>query len=137
MSLLDEADAVARLEAVGIKATAQRTLIARILLSGPQHLSAEQVLNRLERLGSRCSRATVYNTLGLFERSGLVREVVVDASRAFFDSTPGPHHHLYNVDTGEIRDIDLDAIAVTGMPALPEGTEHEGTDIVLRVRNTR
>lgn len=131
---LDPATARTRLEAAGVKPTPQRVEIARILLARPQHLSADQILAHLQGLGEHVSRATVYNTLGLFQRRGLVREVVVDPARVFYDSTPGPHHHFYNVDTGELSDIDPDRIGLTTLPPVPEGTETEGVDVIVRIR---
>ena len=135
--LLDTDVAVARLQQAGIKPTSQRIEIARVIFSCPQHLSADQVLARLQTIGQHCSRATVYNTLGLFQRRGLVREVVVDPTRVFFDSTPGPHHHFYNVDTGEIADIDESAVRLSRLPDLPNGTELDGTDVIVRIRKAR
>jgi Fur family iron response transcriptional regulator len=137
MKLLDESEAVRLLEDAGVKATPQRVDIARILFARPQHLSADQILGQLRTMGQDCSRATVYNTLGLFERCGLVREVVVDPTRVFFDSTTTPHQHFYNVDTGELMDISADEVVLSHAPALPPGTEHAGTDVIIRVRQAR
>lgn len=135
--LLDEANAGAMLAEAGVKPTPQRVDIARILFARPQHLSADQILGQLRAMGQDCSRATVYNTLGLFGRRGLVREIVVDPSRVFFDSTPGPHQHFYNVDTGELTDISDADVTLARVPTLPDGTEHAGTDVIVRVRNVR
>ena len=55
-----------RLAECGIRPTAQRVRIATLLLSAPQHLSAEQILAQLRAAGARVSKATVYNTLNLF-----------------------------------------------------------------------
>lgn len=137
MTPLESNAAAARLAAAGVKPTPQRIDIARVLFARPQHLSADQLLQRLKGLGQDCSRATVYNTLGLFQRRGLIREVVVDPSRVFYDSTPDPHHHFYNIDTGELSDIDARKVAVTAMPPLPTGTEHAGTEVIIRVRRQR
>src|SRR5579862_362130 len=75
-----------RLTDCGIRPTAQRVRIASLLLSGPQHLSAEQILASLRAAGARVSKATVYNTLNLFAAQGLIRQLSVDGSRAWFDS---------------------------------------------------
>jgi Fur family iron response transcriptional regulator len=61
-----------RLTECGIRPTAQRVRIAALLLSAPQHLSAEQILAQLRALGARVSKATVYNTLNLFADRGLI-----------------------------------------------------------------
>lgn len=126
-----------RLEAHGVMPTPQRVDVASILLERPQHLSAEQILERLRARGSRVSKATIYNTLKLFSDRGLAREVNVDPSRLFYDSTTHPHHHFYNVDTGELSDIPQDQVAIMDLPALPAGTEQESVELLIRVRDKR
>ena len=121
----------------GILPTAQRVEVAGVLLERPQHLSAEQILERLRSAGSRVSKATVYNTLKLFGERGLVREIMVDPERKFYDSTTHTHYHFYNVDTGELGDIACDDLQFSELPALPEGTEQDSIDVIVRVRNRR
>lgn len=65
---------------------------------------ADAELPRGERHAEN-SKATVYNTLNLFRDRGLIREVIVDPKRVFYDPNTEPHQHLYSVDTGEITDI--------------------------------
>jgi Fur family iron response transcriptional regulator len=52
-----------------------------------------------------------------------------------YDSTTAPHHHLYNMDTGAVRDIADDELRVIGAPRLPEGVVLEEIDVIVRVRN--
>ena len=123
------------LEQHGIMPTPQRVEIAGILLERPQHLSAEHIIDRLKSVGSAVSKATVYNTLNLFSEHGLVREVMVDPVRKFYDSTTHPHHHFYNVDSGELSDIPHDHVCFDELPELPDGTERESVEVLIRVRN--
>jgi Fur family iron response transcriptional regulator len=132
--ILSEEEAAARLQEYDILPTQQRLQIARILLTGDQHLSADQVLDLVNAAGNRVSKATVYNTLGLFARKGILREVIVDPSRVFYDTNNGPHHHFYNVDTGELSDIDATRIPVEQLPEAPDGTLIDGVEVVIRVR---
>lgn len=122
-------------ETFGILATPQRLEVAAILLEKPQHLSADQIIERLRQGGSAVSKATVYNTLNLFSEHGLIREVMVDPIRKFYDSTTHPHHHFYNVDTGELADIPDAEVGFAHLPALPEGTERESVEVLIRVRD--
>jgi Fur family iron response transcriptional regulator len=115
--------------------TPQRVEIAHILLERPQHLSAEQIIERLKAADSGVSKATVYNTLNLFSERGLIREVMVDPVRKFYDSTTHPHHHFYNVDSGELSDIPDEQVNFAGLPELPEGTESESIEVLIRVRD--
>jgi Fur family iron response transcriptional regulator len=132
--ILSEEEAAARLQEYDILPTQQRLQIARILLTGDQHLSADQVLDLVNAAGNRVSKATVYNTLGLFARKGILREVIVDPSRVFYDTNNGPHHHFYNVDTGELSDIDATRVPVEQLPEAPDGTLIDGLEVVIRVR---
>lgn len=126
---------LARLEKHGILPTPQRLEVADILLHKPQHMSADQIISRLHEKGSTVSKATVYNTLKIFEKKGLIKECIVDPERRFYDSTTHPHHHFYNVDSGTLTDIAADEIAITGLPDLPAGTTYDGIEVLIRIRN--
>jgi Fur family iron response transcriptional regulator len=134
---LSRDELVSRLQAKGINPTSQRLDILGLLLQRCEHLSADQVFNLLNGAGNdRVSKATVYNTLGLFAKKGVVREVIADPARVFYDPNTEPHHHIYNVTDGSLIDIDGDLVEFTGLPGLPDGTRLEGVDIIVRVSQT-
>ncbi|MBP6761828.1 MAG: transcriptional repressor [Thauera sp.] len=137
MNIHTPADAIACLRSVGLPVTQQRIEIARILFAQPVHLTADQVLERVRVHAPDTSRATVYNTLRLFCEKKLVRELIVDRDRAVFDSNASAHHHLYDVDTGQVSDLPGDALQVMGVPLLPPGFELEAIDLIVRVRSAR
>jgi len=120
---------------LGILPTPQRVEIAAILLQRPQHMSAEHIIDRLKDSRSKVSKATVYNSLNLFSKRGLVREVMVDPVRKFYDSTTHPHHHFYNVDSGELSDIPDEQVCFQDLPKLPKGTERESIEVLIKVRD--
>jgi len=126
-------DARALLARYGIAPTEQRLEIARLLFAQHQHLSAEQILAQLSRNSARVSKATVYNTLNLFAETGLVREVVIDSAKRFYDSNPDPHHHLFHTDTGKLEDVEPARVQIDGLPDLPGSREVLGVDVVIRV----
>src|SRR5580700_12105786 len=112
-----------RLSECGIRPTAQRVRIATLLLSAPQHLSAEQILAQLRVAGARVSKATVYNTLNLFAARGLIRQLSVDGSCAWFDSNVAPHYHFQDEQTGALSDVALRDVQFSRLPAPPPGME--------------
>lgn len=116
--------------------TPQRLEVAGVLLEKPQHLSADQIIDRLRVSGSSVSKATVYNTLNLFSERGLVKELTVDPERTFYDSSTHPHHHFYNLDTGALTDIDAGDVEVLNLPELPDGTRAESVEILVSIRNS-
>ncbi|RMD70528.1 MAG: transcriptional repressor [Gammaproteobacteria bacterium] len=119
----------------GIHPTPQRVEIAQVLFEGARHVSADQVLNEVLRRGGMVSKATVYNTLGLFAKKGLIREVIVDPTRVFYDPNAKEHYHFYNEDTGELQDIDPEALSLGELPPVPPGTLPAGVDVIIRLRN--
>lgn len=126
-----------RLIECGVFPTAQRLDVALVMLSKPQHLSAEQIIAGIRSMGSRVSKATVYNTLNLFCERGLLRTVEVDPTRQYYDSCVEPHYHFYNVDTGELTDIPTDTVDLSVGSPLPPATRQVGVDVVIRVRGDK
>ena len=123
-----------RLSYCGIRPTGQRVRIAALLLSAPQHLSAEQILDSLRAAGARVSKATVYNTLNLFAERGLIRQLSVDGSRAWFDSNVDAHYHFHDTSTGALIDVPIPDVEFSRLPTPPAGTAVAGIDIVIRLR---
>jgi Fur family iron response transcriptional regulator len=133
---MSRSDILSKFEQHNILPTPQRLEVAEVLLEKPQHMSADQIIDRLRAKNSTVSKATVYNSLNLFGERGLIKECLVDPERRFYDSTTVPHHHFYNADTGELTDIPLNRLEVSGLPDLPSGTHLEGAELVIRVRNS-
>jgi Fur family iron response transcriptional regulator len=126
---------VAALRSHDITPTHQRIEIAYALFSHGAHLSADQILAIVNDRRAETSKATVYNTLNLFLEKKLIREVIVDPNKVFYDPNTSPHHHFYNIDTGELTDIDASPITIAGLPQLPENMVTEGVDIIVRIRS--
>jgi len=126
-----------QLRASGLRPTRQRLALAKLLFDGgDRHMTAEML--HAEALGSniRVSLATVYNTLHQFTSAGLLREIVVDASRSYFDTNTSAHHHFFFESSGKLEDIPGDDLVVTQLPEPPDGTDIKSVDVVVRLRKT-
>ena len=99
----------------GINPTHQRIEIAYALFSRQEHLSADQIMAVVNDRHSEVSKATVYNTLNLFKQHKLVREVIVDPSKVFYDPNTGPHHHFYNLHFARVNIDQLAALQIIKM----------------------
>jgi Fur family transcriptional regulator, iron response regulator len=118
----------------GITPTHQRIEIAHVLFERQEHLSADQILGLVNARYAETSKATVYNTLKLFLEKRLVRELVIDPTKIFYDPNTEPHHHFYDTHTGQLTDIPAGSIEISGLPPLPPGTESVGVDVIVRTR---
>lgn len=128
MSLVD------RLRACGLRPTRQRLSLAKILFDhGDRHVSAEQLHTEAMEQNVRVSLATVYNTLHQFTDVGLLREIVVDAGRSYFDTNTTTHHHFFFEQSGRLEDIPSDQVHLDKMPDAPAGHRIRRVDVIVRV----
>lgn len=118
-----------------MRPTRQRIALARLLFEGgDRHVTAEQLRGEAESAAIRVSLATVYNTLHQFTAAGLLREVVVEPGRSYFDTNVENHHHFFCETSGMLQDIPGDSVAVGALPSPPPGTEISRVDVIIRVR---
>jgi Fur family iron response transcriptional regulator len=123
--------------AVGLRPTRQRLALAKILFeNGDRHTTAEMLHTEAQAAHIRVSLATVYNTLHQFTNAGLLREIVVDASRSYFDTNTSPHQHFFFEESGELEDIREELVTPSNLPPPPEGTTIDRIDVVVRVKAT-
>lgn len=122
------------LQEAGLRPTRQRLGLARLLFeAGNRHVTAEDIYAEAKVAGIPVSLATIYNSLHQFTASGLLREVVVEPGRAYFDTNTSIHHHFFFEETGDICDIPENEISIVRLPPLPEGASLNRVDIVVRV----
>lgn len=127
--------ALSLVRTAGLRPTRQRLALSRLLFGGAdRHVTAEQLHSEAQKARVNVSLATVYNTLHQFTRAGLLREVVVEAGRSYFDTNVSQHHHFYSGGDGELVDIPGSSVALEGLPPPPEGAEIERVDIIVRLR---
>jgi Fur family iron response transcriptional regulator len=125
----------ARLKAAGLRPTRQRIELAQLLFTGhDRHVTAESLAEEGQKAGIRVSLATVYNTLHQFKAAGLLRQVVVDAARSYFDTNIGDHQHFFVENEGLLIDIPGEHIQVSGVPEAPPGLSVDRVDVVVRVK---
>ena len=125
---------IERLRVAGLRPTRQRIALGKLLFeSCDRHVTAESL--HVEALNSsiRVSLATVYNTLHQFTNVGLLREIVVDSNRCYFDTNVTDHHHFFFEDSNRLEDISGDDLVVSKLPAAPAGQTVRRVDVVVRV----
>lgn len=128
------AQVLERLRDAGLRPTRQRLALAKLMFDeGDKHLTAESLHAEALQASIRVSLATVYNTLHQFTDSGLLREIVVDASRSYFDTNISAHHHFFFEASGRLSDIPEDQVVVSALPSVPDGMKIKSVDVVVRL----
>jgi Fur family ferric uptake transcriptional regulator len=120
------------LRKAGLKVTVPRVKILQILENAkPQHISAEDVYQRLSSLGEDVGLATVYRVLTQFETAGLVHRHRFDGDQALFELNEGTHHdHIMCVKCGTIEEF-VDEIIEERQKAIAERLGFDITDHTL------
>ncbi|CCQ75725.1 iron response transcriptional regulator IrrA [Magnetospira sp. QH-2] len=128
-------NALNKLRGAELRPTRQRLALAKLLFEGDdRHITAESLHGEALDTNIRVSLATVYNALHQFTEAGLLREIVVDASRSYFDTNTSDHHHFFVENTGELADIPGEQMVVANVPEAPPGMSVQRVDVVVRVR---
>lgn len=94
------------LESSGLRSTPQRYAVMAFLMEQAEHPTAAEILEAVNRLDPRSSRATIYNNLHDLVKAGLVREVAMEGRAARFDAKGTRHHHFICDQCGTIEDVD-------------------------------
>jgi Fur family transcriptional regulator, iron response regulator len=124
-----------RLREAGLRPTRQRLALAQLLFgSGDRHICAETLHAEATAAQVSVSLATVYNTLNQFRGAGLLRELAIEGDRSYFDTNTANHFHFYQEADGKLFDIQAKDMAISGLPKLPDNTEIERIDVIVRLR---
>ncbi len=128
-------EALERLRGAGLRPTRQRLALARLLFAGgDRHVTAEQLHGEALASTIAVSLATVYNTLHQFTAAGLLREVVVEPGRSYFDTNISDHHHFFCEASGMLQDIPGEMVLVGQLPRTPRGMAIRRVDFIIRIR---
>ena len=111
-------DAISILRQCDIQPTPQRIAVVECVLKNKSHPSADDVLSFARKKCPTVSRATVYNTLNLLVKRGLVQMQTIKEGAIIFDPNIEKHHHFIDNDTGDIYDIPWDQLEVKGKDKL-------------------
>ena len=129
---------IAMLREAGLRPTRQRIALATLLFSGgDRHVTAEELHKEAMARGLSISLATVYNTLNQFTRARLLREVIADGAKTFYDTNMTEHHHFYAEKEGRLVDIPGDQLSIASLPPPPEGARIDRIDIIVRLADDR
>lgn len=118
-----------------ISPTKQRLELAEIIFSKNQHFTAADLINMAINSDLNISQATVYNTLCLFEKKGILKTINLQNDCKFYDTNLSLHHHIYNTSSNLLTDVDNCEIIFSKLPNISKDLELEQTEVLIKVRN--
>jgi Fur family ferric uptake transcriptional regulator len=98
------------LEGRGVRLTRQRRILLEVMDQAEQHLSADAILERAQKIDPRVHQVTVYRTLEMLKRHGLLDELDllhIHGHRHFYESHgPRDHIHVACLRCGKVREVE-------------------------------
>ena len=126
------------LRKAGLRPTRQRMALGALLFEGEdRHVTAESLHAEATAAGQHVSLATVYNTLHQFTAAGLLRELVIESGRSYFDTNVTNHHHFFFEENGALVDIPGEDLSLASVPTPPDGARVSRVDVVVRVTRAK
>jgi Fur family iron response transcriptional regulator len=127
---LSPSEIESRLTAAGVQPTAQRIAICRYVLCQAEHPTADQVKEWADKNFPKLSLATVYNTLNILVKAGLLKELrFPHMEKAVYDNNISPHYHFLDEKTGELFDVSADEVEVS--PKLKSMFQVKSVEVLL------
>jgi Fur family transcriptional regulator, ferric uptake regulator len=98
------------LSARGIRLTRQRRVLLQVMEKAQRHLDAGEILERAQKIDANITRVTVYRTIDLLKRHGLIDELDLlhlRGDRHFYESHgPRDHIHVACLRCGKVREVE-------------------------------
>jgi Fur family peroxide stress response transcriptional regulator len=111
----------AQLKTLGIRLTPQRLAIAEVVVNSGDHPSVKEISSRVKEFFPYVTLATVYSTLTVLERVGIVRELPFQ-KQSRYDANLSPHANLVCVGCGRVHDADVGQSMVAELREKLEGS---------------
>ncbi|MFZ0910539.1 MAG: Fur family transcriptional regulator [Candidatus Acidiferrales bacterium] len=93
-----------------IRLTRQRRVLVQVIENARRHLDADEILERAQRIDPNITRVTVYRTLDLLKRHGLIDELDLlhlRGDRHYYESHgPRDHIHVACLRCGKVREFE-------------------------------
>ena len=123
-----------KLRSAGLRPTRQRVALAQLLFgNGHRHVTAESLYEQAKTVNISVSLATIYNSLHQFTEAGLLREIVLNSQRCYFDTNTDNHHHFFCEETNTLEDISSEDVILLKLPAAPKGKSIKRIDVIIRI----
>ena len=131
-------DFISKLRKSGLRPTRQRLKICEVLFSNEKtfHFTISDLTKIIEeKLSTKISLATVYNTVHAFKKKGYLKEITISPDKSYFDTSITSHHHFFDTKNNELTDIELSKIELKNIPSPPKGKSIKDIDIVINIEN--
>ena len=122
----------------GLRPTKQRLQICEVLFNTERtfHFTINELEKKIkDKIDSKISLATIYNTVHAFEKKGYLKQIPVNSNQTYFDTNTTDHHHFYNLKDGKLIDLENSDVGPINIKRKIDGKKIKFIEVLVKLED--
>ena len=129
---------IEKLRNSGLRPTKQRLQICEVLFNTERtfHFTINELEKKIkDKIDSKISLATIYNTVHAFEKKGYLKQIPVNSNQTYFDTNITDHHHFYNLKDGKLIDLEKSDVGPINIKRKINGKKIKSIEVLVKLED--
>ncbi len=121
----------------GLRPTKQRIQICQVLFDTEKtfHFTINELEQKIKnKLESKISLATIYNTVHAFEKKGYLKQIPINSNQTYFDTNVTDHHHFYDLKDGKLIDLENSDVGPINIKKKINGRKIKSVEVLVKLQ---
>ena len=122
----------------GLRPTKQRLQICEVLFNTERtfHFTINELEQKIkDKIDSKISLATIYNTVHAFEKKGYLKQIPINSNQTYFDTNITDHHHFYNLNDGKLIDLENSDVGPINIKRKINGKKIKSIEVLVKLED--
>ena len=122
----------------GLRPTKQRLQICEVLFSTEKtfHFTINELEKKIkDKINSKISLATVYNTVHAFEKKGYLKQIPINSNQTYFDTNVTDHHHFYDTNNEKLIDLENSDVGPINIRRKINGKKIKSVEVLVKLED--
>ena len=122
----------------GLRPTKQRLKICQVLFDTEKtfHFTINELEQKIKnKLESKISLATIYNTVHAFEKKGYLKQIPINSNQTYFDTNVTDHHHFYDLKDGKLIDLENSDVGPINIKKKINGRKIKSVEVLVKLQD--
>ena len=129
---------IEKLRNSGLRPTKQRLQICEVLFDTEKtfHFTINELDQKIkDKIHSKISLATIYNTINAFEKKGYLKQIPINSNQTYFDTNTNDHHHFYNLRDGKLIDLENSDVGPINIKRKINGKKIKSIEVLVKLED--
>ena len=122
----------------GLRPTKQRLQICEVLFSTEKtfHFTINELEKKIkDKINSKISLATLYNTVHAFEKKGYLKQIPINSNQTYFDTNVTDHHHFYDTKDEKLIDLENSDVGPISIRRKINGKKIKSVEVLVKLED--